>query len=176
MSNRVVVFQSDDWGSERMPSKSVFDRLKNESWLNVQACPYTSNDTLESKDDLERLAGLLLSYKDINNNSPVFTLNFNVSNPDFALIKEHNFQQYFSVSLEDTYQRNNRGDLISTVKKGVLENVFDVQYHGKQHVNPKEYLRLLQIEESTIRKVFKHDIYALSYENAKDINSPYLAT
>ena len=54
-SRRLVVFESDDWGSIRMPSKTTFNKLLDQG-IRVDKCPYNSLDTLASSEDLIRLS------------------------------------------------------------------------------------------------------------------------
>ena len=57
---KIVVFESDDWGSIRMPSKEVFKTLSNNG-IQVEKSPYCKFDGLESNLDLESLFDLLTS-------------------------------------------------------------------------------------------------------------------
>lgn len=173
---KYLVFQSDDWGSERMPSRAVFDTLSKQNWINVNGCPYTKYDTLEHFVDLERLGNILKKYKDKNNRHPIFTLNYNVSNPDFDAIKSNDFKEYYHISSNQSYQNNNRGNVLDLVFRGIENQIFEVQYHGKQHYHIGEYMNLLCKNGSTLSKVFNYNMYALSFVNAKDIETPYLAT
>ena len=54
----IVVIESDDWGSIRMPSKEVYDKLLNKG-IRVDKCHYCSNDTIASEDDLSLLFDVL---------------------------------------------------------------------------------------------------------------------
>jgi hypothetical protein len=175
-SGKYLLFQSDDWGSERMPSKAVFDKLSKKSWINLDKCPYTKFDTLEHYSDLERLGNVLNKYKDKSNKNPVFTLNYNVSNPDFEGIKLSGFEDYNHISCDISYKKNNKGNVLDLVFNGINSQIFEVQYHGKQHFHIGEYMNLLRIKDSTLAKVFNDNMYALSFVNAKDILTPYLAT
>ena len=48
---RIVVIESDDWGSIRMPSKDVYQRFLDRG-LNLSNSDYNRIDTLESNEDL----------------------------------------------------------------------------------------------------------------------------
>src|SRR6056297_3463585 len=71
---KIVVFESDDWGSIRMPSKNVYHKCLKAGYR-VDKIAYERYDSLASEDDLELLFDLLTSYKDINGNHPVMTAN-----------------------------------------------------------------------------------------------------
>lgn len=170
-----LIFQSDDWGSQRMPDLKTFELLKNQSWLDIEACYYTKTDSLENINELDNLLNVLTSFKDIHGNSPVFTLNMNLFNPDFTKIKEHKFESYFEMDLEKSYQYYNSGDVLKKIQQAKESNLIDIQYHGKQHFNIGEYMSLLQTND-VVKKAAEYEFYALSYFNSKSIQTPFLAT
>lgn len=171
-----IIFQSDDWGSERMPSRSVYNSLLKQNWIKIASCPYSKYDSLETSLDIERLTNLLDKHKDHKGNPVNFTLNFNVSNPDFDKISNSNFEDYFYKDISTSYQLKNSHNVFKLIEKGTEEGFFDCQYHGKQHLNPKAYMDLLKDSKSSVRKAFDYDYYALSFQNNSDIKIPYLAT
>ena len=98
---KIVVIESDDWGSIRTKDKKAYDSML-KLGLNVDSNFFTRFDSLESDDDLERLFNLLTSFKDINGRHPVFTPMCIVANPDFERIKESDFNIYFYKTLPET--------------------------------------------------------------------------
>lgn len=60
---KIVVIESDDWGSIRMPSKNVYQQCL-QSGYQVDQIAYERYDSLASEDDLELLFDLLSSFKD----------------------------------------------------------------------------------------------------------------
>ena len=96
-NRKIVIIESDDWGSIRMPSKKIYNHLIS-SGIKVDECPYNRYDALESEVDLSNLFDVLTSIKDIKGNFPVVTANMVVANPDFERIKKSKFQKYTSVS------------------------------------------------------------------------------
>src|SRR5512135_3417047 len=92
-NRKIVVFESDDWGSIRMPSKEVYEKCLN-SGYRVDKIAYERYDTILSEDDLELLFNLLHSFKDKEGNPPVITANCVVANPDFERIKADNYSNY----------------------------------------------------------------------------------
>lgn len=171
-----IVFQSDDWGSERMPSRSVYNSLLDQNWLKVDSCPYSRYDSLENSSDIQNLVAVLDKYKDHNGKPVNFTLNFNVSNPDYHKIYQSDFNEYFYKDLATSYEMKNSHDVFQLIQKGSQERFFDCQYHGKQHFNTRAYLDLLKNESGSVRKAFDYGFYALSFNNVSDIKLPYLAT
>lgn len=170
-----LIFQSDDWGSQRMPNLKTFEALKKENWLDIAACPYTRTDSLENVNELDNLFNVLSSFKDIDGNSPIFTLNMNLFNPDFEKLKESNFETYYEMNLEQSYQYYNSGDVVKILRKAKDSHLIDIQYHGKQHFNIGEYMSLLKTN-NVLKKAAQFDFYALSFENSKAVQSPFLAT
>jgi hypothetical protein len=68
---KIVVIESDDWGSIRMPSLNVYNTLLKRG-LNLDGGDserYNTKDNLASKCDLEGLFDVLLSVKDREGNS-----------------------------------------------------------------------------------------------------------
>lgn len=60
---RIVVIESDDWGSIRVPSRKVYDTLMAEGY-SMDKRPYERYDCLETDEDVKALSGVLLKYKD----------------------------------------------------------------------------------------------------------------
>jgi len=93
-NRKIVVFESDDLGSIRMPSREVFDSLVKKGFA-IKDDPYCNNDAMERNVDLERLFETLSKFKDATGRIPVITGLCLVANPDFMKIEESNFAQYF---------------------------------------------------------------------------------
>ena len=91
-NRHIVVIESDDWGSIRMPSKEVYDRLLN-SGYRVDLCHFSDFDSLETGADLTNLFEVLDSVRDSRNHPAVLTANCVVANPDFDRIKACNFEE-----------------------------------------------------------------------------------
>ena len=61
-NRKIVVIESDDWGTIRMSSKEAFNSLLKKGYP-VDQCPYNKYDALESNQDLEMLFDVLNSVK-----------------------------------------------------------------------------------------------------------------
>lgn len=90
---KIVVFESDDWGAIRMPSKKAYHELL-EKGIRVDQSVYDSKDCLENKKDFELLCEVLSNHQRANS-QPVFTLNTVLGNPDFDKIKEDKFSKFY---------------------------------------------------------------------------------
>src|SRR5690554_5713104 len=96
-NRKIVVIESDDWGSIRMPNREAILKLK-ERGFKVEKCGYMKHDSLESNEDME----CLFDYIEKRNRKPVITANFLTANPDFERIRESNFEHYYFESLDKT--------------------------------------------------------------------------
>ena len=90
---KIVVFESDDWGSIRMPDRATFDLLL-ANGIRVDKCPYNKYDCLASESDLTTVFEVLGSFSDYSGNPPVLTANCVVVNPDFERIRNSDFKEY----------------------------------------------------------------------------------
>src|SRR5690554_2556705 len=96
-NRKIVVIESDDWGSLRMSSNQAYEYLLKKN-LNIDqgaGARYNLYDTLASKEDLAHLFDVLKSVKDKNGDSAKFTAVSLVANPDFTKIKETNYETYY---------------------------------------------------------------------------------
>ena len=101
-NRKIVVIESDDWGSIRMASLKSYKNLLKRG-IPVNKNKFTSLDGLERTDDLKELFKVLVKYKDRKGNYPVITACTLVANPDFKKIKESNFSKYHFETIEKTY-------------------------------------------------------------------------
>ncbi|MFZ4435685.1 MAG: polysaccharide (de)acetylase [Flavobacterium psychrophilum] len=146
-SRNILVIESDDWGSVRIKDKSAYQALKNKG-LNMDRIHYDSVESLESNKDLEMLFDLLQSFKDKNGNHPVFTPMCIMGNPDFEKIKESDYQQYFFQPLHETLKEFSQSDRVLELwKKGFEQNIFVPEIHGREHINVRRYMKILQSHE-----------------------------
>jgi predicted deacetylase len=157
-NRKIVVFESDDWGSIRMPSKKSVETLRNKSFK-VDKCAYMQNDSLESNEDLEVLFDFLNKRK----KKPVITANFLTANPDFDKIKESKFRTYHYERVEKTLNdypaRNNVKKLWS---EGLDNKIFIPQLHGREHLNIDNWMFDLQDGNKETIDAFDLNIFGVS--------------
>src|SRR6056297_1626407 len=143
-SRKIVVIESDDWGSIRISSKEAYEALVSKGYP-LHKSKFSSIDTLECTDDLIDLFAVLEQYKDLSDNHPVITANALVANPNFECIRKDDFNQYHYETIEETYERYGDPGLLKLwLEKGIKENLLYPQFHGREHLNPKKWLRLLR--------------------------------
>lgn len=160
MNRKIVVIESDDWGSICMPSREVYEELLNKG-IRVDRCNYARYDSLASKMDLESLFSVLSEFRDHRGRHPVVTANCVTANPDFEKIRESEFSEYHYEPFIDTLQRypeSSHKGVFDTWRKGIDENLFYPQFHGREHIHIKAWLNVLQDLNSDYRSVFDDEI------------------
>lgn len=142
-NRKIVVIESDDWGSIRMPSTEVYNYLL-KNGIPVDVSRYTRYDTVESREDMERLYEVLDGHRDINGRSCVFTTNSVVANPDFKKIESSEFKEYHFETVTETYDSYNGAGFINLLKQGMEAGLIYPQYHGREHLNTRKWLSILR--------------------------------
>lgn len=157
---RIVVIESDDWGSIRIPSKKVYEILLN-AGIPVDKVSYNKYDSLASRDDMELLFDVLYKYKDKNNHPAVITANTVVANPDFKKIKESGFSEYFFEPFTETLKKKYNNS-IDTWFDGMKNNIFYPQYHGREHLNIIGWLKKLREGSNEFNIAFNYETFGIS--------------
>jgi len=141
--HKIVVIESDDWGSIRMPSKRVYEKCLKAGYP-VNRTEYERYDSILSQDDLELLFDLLTGFRDKNGNHPVITANCVVANPDFEKIKQANFENYYYESIKDTFRRYPRHvNNFKIWQEGMKSKIFYPQFHAREHLNVSLFMDAL---------------------------------
>lgn len=180
--SKIVIFESDDWGSFRIPNNTAYQALEAKG---VQlkfpgSDQYNLYDNLESTHDLELLFELLTSHKDHLNNPVTFTPLSLVANPDFKKIKESGYQHYFSLNLKESFDHYNKGNVLDLYFKGISEGIFLPQFHGREHLNVAVWMRALQNNIGDSRIAFEQEVWGqinthpnhIFYQAAFDLEYP----
>lgn len=141
---KIIVMESDDWGSIRMPSHETYQHcIKNGYQADKNI--FSRYDSLASEDDLAKLFDLLLNFKDLKGNHPIITANCLVTNPDFNKIKENGFQKYEYELITETFKKYPKHhNCFNLWLKGYNEGVFMPQSHGREHLNVGRFMTDLQ--------------------------------
>lgn len=159
---KIVVVESDDWGSVRMPSKDAYNTLLTKG-IRVDNCHYCSNDALESGGDLTTLFEVLNGVKDINENPAIITANTVVTNPDFDKIKADNYKEYYYKLISESY-KDIQGceNSFELLKEGNEKGLLSIQSHGREHLNINRWMHYLQNDYPETKYAFEHGVYGLS--------------
>jgi len=176
IKDKLIIIESDDWGAIRTPSAKVLTAFR-EKGFSLTDNIYNV-DALESRTDLEGLFEVLGSVRGSDNKAAKFTANAVMANPDFERIKANGYRKYYYEKLEMTFDRypEHQGNL-ELWKEGMQKDIFLPQFHGREHLNYKRWLRSLQSGDERVRYTFDlgatysgHGDY--NYMEAFDWDSP----
>lgn len=169
-SRKIIVIESDDWGSVRMASKEAYNRMLNKGYP-VENDAYNRFDALESNDDVLRLAEILQQVKDSSGNPAKFTLNNIVANPDFEKIKTADFQQYHFEPFTETLKKYpDSSKVMEYYFNGLESGVFQVQFHGREHVHINNWLRSLREKDKLFLDAFDNEMFTCSRGGQSNCN------
>lgn len=156
----LVVIESDDWGSIRMPSAAVFHGLQS-SGDHPESDAFLRNDCLESEADLTALFEVLTAVRDKNGSPAVMTANFAMANPDFERIDPRS-GTYFYESFTDTYQRYYpEQDVFSRVQEGIRASCFVPQLHCREHLNINRWMHDLGAQKPDAAAAFENHMIGI---------------
>lgn len=170
---RLLVIESDDWGSIRMPSRAVFEKLQ-EMGDAPERDAFLSNDCLESSRDLENLYDVLRSVRDKNGRPAVITANFATANPDFDRIDPLK-GIYHCESILETYRRYYpTEDVFSHIQKGISEGIFFPQLHCREHLNVSRWMKELQDGKPDVQTAFENRMIGIGASFSEDNRFGYM--
>jgi hypothetical protein len=166
---KILVIESDDWGSIRMPTNKVYDKLKANGFNlgNREEERYCKYDTLASSEDLYALYEVLESVRDKNAQSVKFTAMSLTTNPDFNKIRECEFQEYHYELFTDTLKRYNQVDAYKAWQEGIKKGIFLPEFHGREHLNIQLWLRALQQNDKETCIAFYNEMWSFKRSNNK---------
>lgn len=173
-NRKIVVIESDDWGSIRMPSKQVYNELIKKG-IRVDNDPYNKYDSLATKKDLEALFEVLSSIKDKNGRSAVLTANTITANPDFEKIKASGFSEYHYVPFTEILNESSpHVGAFEMWKQGINERIFIPQFHGREHLNVKEWMAALKLDHKIVRLGFDYGLFGFNKRVDPSINTNFM--
>lgn len=173
-NRKIVVIESDDWGSIRMPSKQVYNELLKRG-IRVDNDPYNKYDGLATKKDLEALFEVLSSIKDKNGRSAVLTANTITANPDFEKIKASGFSEYHYVPFTEILNESSlHVGAFEMWKQGINERIFIPQFHGREHLNVKEWMAALKLDHKIVRLGFDYGLFGFNKRVDPSINTNFM--
>jgi hypothetical protein len=163
-TRKIVVIESDDWGTVRVSGKEAYDHFVKNN-LPVDTCPYNCNDMLEGNDDMELLYETLSSVKDKNGNPAIITANNIVANPVFDKIKESGFTKYFYEPFTETYKHYPAHNRVEQLyREGIEKKMFMPQFHGREHVNVERWLKVLRTNDKPAHLAFEQNMFSIHSE------------
>lgn len=172
-NRKLIILESDDWGSNRMPSEEVFELLK-EKGLTNDNIRYDRYDTLASATDLAEMFEVLHSVKDRNGRPAAVTPVSVLANPDFKKIEESGFKQYHYELFTDSLRKRREENAINLWNEGIQGGFFVPQYHGREHLNVAKWMKALQNGHEATHIAFQHGVYGITLTDNNSEDS-YLA-
>lgn len=172
---KIVVIESDDWGSIRMPSQKTFHSLQ-KLGISVENCHYNRYDSLATEEDLLALFEILMRHKDSKGNYPVLTANCIVANPDFDKIKASNYKEYHYELFTDTLKKY--PDCVNSYilwMEGYQKGIFIPQFHGREHLNVLRWLKALQSGSEETQQSFNRQMFGISTNISREKRKSYMA-
>lgn len=161
-SRKILVIESDDWGSVRIPNKAAYNTLLKNGIL-VDKCPFLSFDHFEQIEDFKALFDTLNIIKMKYGKAPKITANFNMANPDFSAIEHSDFNHYKFIDLKSKLKSENLlEEYLEQLEIGMKNKYFQPQLHGREHVNIGLWMQFLKKNSSETRLAFKNDVYGIS--------------
>lgn len=155
-----------------MPTEKVFENLMNAGvdLFSDEGLRFNQNDSLATADDLEHLFETLNSIRDSTGRPAVITPVSVVANPDFEKIMDAKYTEYYYEPFTETLKRY-RGCANSFLlwKEGIRDRLFMPQFHGREHLNVKIWLRALQRENKNVAIAFKNRMWGISTINDPEI-------
>jgi hypothetical protein len=175
LKKKVVVIESDDWGSIRMPSFDAFEELI-KLGIPVEKSVYGKYDGLEKDSDILSLLETCDRIERKYHKRPVLTLNFVTSNPDFQRIANSEFESYFSEEITNTYKLYSQSSsVMEHVKLGMEKGFFHPQFHGREHVNVPYWIELIKTNEK-FKRAFELGLFGLSNDVFPELKRSVQAT
>jgi hypothetical protein len=170
----LVVIESDDWGTIRMPSREVYEEFMRRG-IRVDRDPYCRYDNLATKHDLENLFEVLDSVKDKNGHPAVITANTLLANPIFDKIKDSDFTEYYFEPFTQTLKRSAAHDGAWEMwGQGMVAGLFHPQSHGREHLYVKKWLQTLRNGDKVTRVAFDLGTWGLTYNVDPSIKGYYM--
>lgn len=161
-SNKIVVFESDDWGNIRMSGKDAQRTLLN-AGIAINDNPFLMYDALESNSDLEMLFDVLCRFKDKTQRNPVFTALAIIANPDFTKIRENGFSTYEYEPFTATCERYPEHDKVAELWHiGINNRLFVPEFHGREHLNVQRWMRALKSGNKSLLLAFNNSVLGIS--------------
>lgn len=174
VKRKIIVIESDDWGSIRVPSRKDYDDLMAEGYA-MDKRPYERYDTLETDEDIKALSAVLCKYRDFKGRHPIITFNFLSANPDFIMIKKDDYRIYHYEDIVKTYTSNEKSkNVMALIRKGISDGLFMPQCHGREHFNVIEWMRALQNKDKDALVAFNHKMCGIFPKENPALGNQYM--
>src|SRR5690606_21201343 len=162
---QIIVIESDDWGSERIPNQFVQQQLLN-AGIGITKNPYTLFDTLEREEDILALNDVLERIEKQYEKKIQLTANFILANPKYNAIEKNQFENYFYEHFTETYYRRD-GDhrVLNALNELIHKKYMHPQFHGREHINISYWLNELRAGNPFFLKAFALNCFGIDVSN-----------
>jgi len=175
---KLVVIESDDWGSIRMPSGKTYLDLQ-EAGLDLvsdEGALFNKFDTLATADDLSALFSILESVRDSSDRPGVITPVSVMANPDFDKIRQSGFTRYYFEPFTETLRRYSGCENSFTIwQEGIKRRLFVPQFHGREHLNVRVWMKALSGGNKTAMTGFDHAFWGMTTRGEHGIGVEFQA-
>lgn len=174
-NRKILVIESDDWGSIRIPNKKMYNELEN-SVLGNTLSLYDKLDGLESRGDFQNLLDIADQFNDRKGNPLIYTLNVVMQNPNFAKIRASEYEEFFGIPFFESYKQYYGEELQDLWFGGMEKNLIRPQFHAREHLNEYLWLKDLKNGNKALKLAFDKHFFALKTETSSLLRQHYLAT
>lgn len=172
---KIVVIESDDWGSIRMPGKEIYSQLQ-KTRLGQSLSLFDSLDSLERREDFQKMLELADGFRDSKNNPLVITLNTVMQNPNFQKIKETGYNEFHGIPFFQSYQDYYGENFEDLWVKGIEEKLIKPQFHAREHLNEFLWLNDLRAGFTDVKIGFDYGFFGSRTVTSSKLRKHYLAT
>lgn len=172
-NRKIVVFESDDWGSIRMPSKNAYEGLLKKG-IRVDKSLYDPLDCLEAREDLQNLFEVLQHTSKGSTHSK-FTFNTVLGNPDFSKIEADKFENFHHEHFYNSYKKYHNEDNQDLWSKAINDKLIQPQFHAREHLNSVLWMKDLQNNHKETRIAFEFGFFGLKTKTSSKLQNHYLA-
>ena len=96
-------------------------------------------------------------------------------NPDFDRIKSSGFQQYYNETFTETLRKSPRHEgAFEMWKEGMEKGLFHPQFHGREHLNVKKWMKTLQDGHESTRVAFALGSFGLTAAIDPTVKNNYM--
>ncbi len=160
---KIVVIESDDWGAARIQDVATFNKLAARNPL-LEIDRISRYDSLETNDDLESLFEVLRSVKDRNGRPAVLTADSIMANPDHDRIAASGYREYHYEPFNRTLERfPDCNRVLELIQQGMAAGCYHPQFHGREHVNIRQWLTALQAGNEDLLDAFKYGVFGIPF-------------
>lgn len=162
MNQKVLVIESDDWGSTRTDNVQVRGHLNR---INDKATKdkYIQMDNLADENDFQALFEVLSSVKDANNQFAKITPNVCTANPDYKKIKENKYEEFYFQPFFETILEKKGDKVLQLWKEGVDQQLFKPQLHGREHLHGLAWLKELRAGNKELLSAFELESFGIPF-------------